>query len=89
MKWIKLPSAINPAYEKTALALEPHEADVLVTALEEPLKVYQAQFEELDAMQKSAAPTTRQQDYQHLLLEEVIDMVSSFIEAVSNEHFKP
>ena len=89
MKWIKLPCEINPAYSKRVLALEPHEAEVLSSALEEPLKDYQKQFEELDALERSETPTTRQQDYQHLLLEEIIDMVSTFIEAVSNEQFKP
>ena len=89
MKWIKLPSEINPAYQVKVFTLDIHESKVLVEALEEPLKVYQAQFEELNRQRLSGEPITRKEDYQHLLLEEIIDMVSTFIEAVSNEHFKP
>lgn len=47
MEWIKVPMGANPLYKQPRLALEPHEAKVLASAFEQPLKDYYAEFEAL------------------------------------------
>ncbi len=89
MRWLRLPLGTNPEYKEQVFALDPHEAVVLAEALEQPLKAYQTQFEELNLKHHEGTPTTREEDYKRLLLEEIIDMASEFIAAVSNEKYKP
>lgn len=79
MEWIKVSTEENPSYTKRVLALEPHEAKVLASAFELPLKDYNAEFEDLSKTREQYEDTTRQQDYRYLLLEEIIGFVSEFI----------
>lgn len=79
MEWIKVPMGTNPLYKQARLALEPHEAKVLASAFEQPLKDYYAEFENLSKTREQYEDTTRQQDYRYLLLEEIIGFVSEFI----------
>lgn len=79
MEWIKLPMGINPLYKQPRLALEPHEAKVLASAFEQPLKDFQAELYDLKAVRDRGDETTRQQDYRQLLLEEIISIASEFI----------
>lgn len=79
MEWIKVSTEENPSYTKKVLALEPHEAKVLASAFEQPLKDYYAEFENLSKTREQYEDTTRQQDYHYLLLEEIIGFVSEFI----------
>ena len=80
MEWIKVPMGTNPLYKQPRLALEPHEAKVLASAFEQPLKDYYKEFEALQTARDQGEDTTRQQDYRHLLLEEIIGFVSQFVE---------
>ena len=85
MEWIKLPMGTNPLYKQPRLALEPHEAKVLASAFEQPLKDFQAELCDLKAVRDRGDETTREQDYCQLLLEEIIDIVGEFIKVVGNE----
>lgn len=69
----------NPLYKQARLALEPHEAKVLASAFEQPLKDFQAELYDLKAVRDRGDETTRQQDYRQLLLEEIISIASEFI----------
>lgn len=79
MEWIKVPMGTNPLYKQARLALEPHEAKVLASAFEQPLKDFQAELYDLKAVRDRGDETTRQQDYRQLLLEEIISIASEFI----------
>lgn len=69
----------NPLYKQARLALEPHEAKVLASAFEQPLKDFQAELNDLKAVRARGDETTREQDYRQLLLEEIISIASEFI----------
>lgn len=69
----------NPLYKQARLALEPHEAKVLASAFEQPLKDFQAEHYDLKAVRDRGDETTREQDYRQLLLEEIISIASEFI----------
>ena len=69
----------NPLYKQARLALEPHEAKVLASAFEQPLKDFQAELYDLKAVRDRGDETTREQDYRQLLLEEIISIASEFI----------
>ena len=69
----------NPLYKQARLALEPHEAKVLASAFEQPLKDFQAELYDLEAVRDRGDETTREQDYRQLLLEEIISIASEFI----------
>ena len=84
MEWIKVSMGTNPLYKQPMLALEPHEAKVLASAIERPLNDYRAELAALDDLRGQGIETTRQQDYQHLLLEEIINIVGQFI-PIANE----
>ena len=79
MEWIKVPMGTNPLYKQARLALEPHEAKVLASAFEQPLKDFQAELYDLKAVRDRGDETTRQQDYRQLILEEIISIASEFI----------
>ena len=79
MEWIKVPMGTNPLYKQARLALEPHEAKVLASAFEQPLKDFQAELYDLEAVRDRGDETTREQDYRQLLLEEIISIASEFI----------
>lgn len=79
MEWIKVPMGTNPLYKQARLALEPHEAKVLASAFEQPLKDFQAEHYDLKAVRDRGDETTREQDYRQLLLEEIISIASEFI----------
>lgn len=79
MEWIKVPMGTNPLYKQARLALEPHEAKVLASAFEQPLKDFQAELSDLKAVRDRGDETTRQQDYRQLILEEIISIASEFI----------
>lgn len=79
MEWIKVPMGTNPLYKQARLALEPHEAKVLTSAFEQPLKDFQAELDDLKAVRDRGDETTRQQDYRQLILEEIISIASEFI----------
>ena len=79
MEWIKLPMGTNPLYKQPRLALEPHEAKVLASAFEQPLKDAQVELSGLKVLRDMGVETTRQQDYRYLILEEIIDIVGQFI----------
>lgn len=79
MEWIKVPMGTNPLYKQPRLALEPHEAKVLASAFEQPLKDAQAELHDLKVLRDRGEETTRQQDYRYLILEEIIDFVGEFI----------
>lgn len=79
MEWIKVPMGTNPLYKQARLALEPHEAKVLASAFEQPLKDFQAELYDLKAVRDRGDETTREQDCRQLLLEEIIDIVGQFI----------
>ena len=79
MEWIKLPMGINPLYKQPRLVLEPHEAKVLASAFEQPLKDAQAELSGLKTLRDMGEETTRQQDYRYLILEEIISIVERFI----------
>lgn len=85
MEWIKVPMGTNPLYKQARLALEPHEAKVLASAFEQPLKDFQAEHYDLKAVRDRGDETTREQDYRQLLLEEIIDFVGEFIKVVGDE----
>lgn len=84
MEWIKVSMGTNPLCKQPMLALEPHEAKVLASAIERPLNDYRAELAALDDLRGQGIETTRQQDYQHLLLEEIINIVGQFI-PIANE----
>ena len=69
----------NPLYKQARLALEPHEAKVLASAFEQPLKDFQAELYDLAAVRDRGDETTREQDYRQLILEEIISIASEFI----------
>lgn len=69
----------NPLYKQARLALEPHEAKVLASAFEQPLKDFKAELYDLKAVRDRGDETTREQDYRQLLLEEIISIASEFI----------
>ena len=79
MEWIKVSMGTNPLYKQARLALEPHEAKVLASAFEQPLKDFQAELYDLAAVRDRGDETTREQDYRQLLLEEIISIVERFI----------
>lgn len=79
MEWIKVPMGTDPLYKQARLALEPHEAKVLASAFEQPLKDFQSELSDLKAVRDRGDETTRQQDYRQLILEEIIDIVGQFI----------
>lgn len=79
MEWIKVSMGTNPLYKQARLALEPHEAKVLASAFEQPLKDFQAELYGLKAVRDRGDETTRQQDYRQLILEEIISIASEFI----------
>ena len=79
MEWIKVPMGTNPLYKQARLALEPHEAKVLASAFEQPLKDFKAELYDLKAVRDRGDETTREQDYRQLLLEEIISIASEFI----------
>ena len=79
MEWIKVSMGTNPLYKQARLALEPHEAKVLASAFEQPLKDFQAELYDLKAVRDRGEETTRQQDYRYLILEEIISIASEFI----------
>lgn len=79
MEWIKVPTGTNPLYKQARLALEPHEAKVLASAFEQPLKDFQAELCDLKAVRDRGDETTREQDYRQLILEEIISIASEFI----------
>lgn len=79
MEWIKLPMGTNPIYKQPRLVLEPHEAKVLASAFEQPLKDAQSEPHDLKVLRDRGEETTRQQDYRYLILEEIIDIVGQFI----------
>lgn len=79
MEWIKVSMGTNPLYKQARLALEPHEAKVLASAFEQPLKDFQAELYDLKAVRDRGDETTRQQDYRQLILEEIISIASEFI----------
>ena len=79
MEWIKVQMGTNPLYKQERLALEPHEAKVLASAFEQPLKDFQAEHYDLKAVRARGDETTREQDYRQLLLEEIISIASEFI----------
>lgn len=85
MEWIKVPMGTNPLYKQARLALEPHEAKVLASAFEQPLKDFKAELYDLEAVRARGDETTREQDYRQLLLEEITDFVGEFIKVVGNE----
>ena len=84
MEWIKVSMGTNPLYKQPMLALEPHEAKVLASAIEQPLNDYRAELAALDDLLGQGIAPTRQQDYQRLLLEEIIDIAGQFI-PIANE----
>ena len=69
----------NPIYKQPRLVLEPHEAKVLASAFEQPLKDAQSELHDLKVLRGRGEETTRQQDYRYLILEEIIDIVGQFI----------
>ncbi len=79
MEWIKVSMGTNPLYKQARLALEPHEAKVLASAFEQPLKDFQAELYDLAAVRDRGDETTREQDYRQLILEEIISIASEFI----------
>lgn len=79
MEWIKVSMGTNPLYKQARLALEPHEAKVLASALEQPLKDAQSELYDLKVLRDRGEETTRQQDYRYLILEGIIDILGQFI----------
>lgn len=88
MEWIKRQMGTNPLYSERMVALRPHEAKVIVSAFEQPLNDYKEQLETLKTMRLQGEPTTRAQDYQQLLLEEIIDVVGEFVSLITDSQYE-
>lgn len=88
MEWIKQKTGTNPLYSERMFALRPHEAKVMASAFEKPLKEFKAELCDLDTVIMRGEETSREQDYRHLLLEEAIDVISEFIEHVTNGQYE-
>lgn len=85
MEWIEMPMGLNPNYTQPMLALRPHEAKVLVSALEQPLKDCEKELVEIKTLKMQDEPITCEQNYRQLLLEEILDIVGEFVAQVETK----
>ena len=76
MKWIDTHSTNGPT-----LTLDPYEAEVLVLAMQRPLKMYREELGTLNIAKMEDKLTPEQQE-SYQILEEIINIAGSFVDLV-------
>lgn len=79
MEWIKTHSTNGPT-----LTLDPYEAEVLVLAMQRPLKMYREELGNLNVLKMENKELTPEQRDAYLVLEEIINIAGQFVDTVEN-----
>ncbi|MBR5812396.1 MAG: hypothetical protein IKY80_05280 [Alistipes sp.] len=79
MKWIDTHSTAGPT-----LTLDPYEAEVLVLAIRQPLKMYREELGNLNQAKMANKELTPEQREAQTVLEEIINIAGQFIDTVEN-----
>lgn len=79
MEWIDTHSVKGPT-----LTLDPYEAEVLVLAIRQPLKMYREELGNLNQAKMANKELTPEQREAQTVLEEIINIAGQFIDTVEN-----